>query len=689
MKLINVFLKSLEDEGVRYVHWKNNTFIDEALLGDDDLDLLIDISQKELLFYIFKKFNIFRGVSYEDNWNNSITHHYGIDIDSNKLFHIHLHFNIEIAFDYDLCYRLPIVREYLKERIKYKQLIYIPNYENEYILLVIRLILKNSLTPFLLHLPNRQYSLIKNSKKTGVVHGSGYHEFVDLKAKINDKKLKETLAVNYKFLDREVFKFCENTLNENNNLVSFFKAGKKLEKDLENCRDYGEFTSFRKALVRLYSIRFYMLLKKLKIYKKPMGKKPENGGRIIAFVGGDGAGKSTTILNLKNTLKRQFAVKIIHVGKPSSCLQGFSLKLASKFLSILRFSNLSKALLYISIAINRKKEFKKACKLRDKGFIVLQDRIPLEGITAMDCPRVHTLLEGKYKKLSQFEKRQYQNIKGVDLLFLMKLDPEIAIKRRPNDDPDELMIRSGQIWNNEWRAPYAFEINTGENNLEEVQKIVLKEVWKNFNKPFVRTEVIGLNGTGKTTLLKKLERTLPNIQKNINIKKYPAIVFKSLLINIIGCINIYIKTRKFYLIRIYFHYKTSLLIIQKWKRKNCTPCKNLVFDQGPIFQLVILHKEKCISTNNLELDLVELHSLLNKVIYLSAPLNILYDRVLNRENSNGRGQYMDIDTFTLFCEDYLKSYNMVLESGLTIKDIRTEKRTIQEIENTFNELVCE
>lgn len=683
MKLLTDFLQALDDEDIRYVHWKNNTYIDNAVSGEDDLDLLVDPSQGKLLFSVFKKFNLFRGISYEDNWNSSISHYFGIDLESRKLFHIHLHFNIEIAFDYDLCFKLPIVREYLKNRIKYKELIYIPNFENEYILLVLRLIIKNSLSTFLLHLPGRQFHLIKNSRKMGVINGSGYDEYIDLKEKIHEKKLNDILAKNYSFIDRDVFANCESTLESNNNLYSFFQAGRRLKKNLEIFRDYDEFTSFRKSFVRIYYIRFVVFFKKLGIPIKTMDKKPENGGRIIAFVGGDGAGKTTTIAKLKKTLEKQFSVKSIHVGKPRSSVTGFTLKIAAKLLSIIGLSNFAKAFMYLSIAINRNKEFKRACKYRDKGFIVLQDRIPLEEITAMDCPRVHLILDGKFKKISNFEKKQYLDIKGVDQLFVLKVDPEIAIKRRPNDNQDELRIRSGQVWNNEWSAPYAHEINTGENNPDEVQRILLNKVWENLNKPFIRTELVGLNGTGKTSLLKELEISIPNTQKNIIITKYPALIFKSFFNNLFGCARIYAKTRRLSLVHNYLHLKTSLLILEKWKNSSCTPNKNLVFDQGPIFQLVMLHKEKCISEDNFVELLYEIQPIFTDIIFLTAPINILYERVRSRSYSDGRGQYMNFEDFEVFCEAYQKSFQLIHNIRLPIVEINTAKSSSNDIHNRF------
>ena len=237
-----------------------------------------------------------------------------------------------------------------------------------------------------------------------MVTGSGFREYLDLKSKINPQKLKTCLRANYPFVNDTTFSYCESVLARNNNICAYFKAGKKIKKELSSYRDYGEFTSFKKAFIRLFIIRFYVLLRKFKLFNKINGKTPCNGGRIIAFVGGDGAGKTTTISTLKKTLTNQFATKAIHVGKPGMTFLGLILRVLSKTLLLLKIKELSRAFGYVSIAVNRKNEFQKACKYRDKGYVVLQDRIPLKGITTMDCPRVHTLANGKYKWLSRIEK---------------------------------------------------------------------------------------------------------------------------------------------------------------------------------------------------------------------------------------------------------------------------------------------
>ena len=420
MRQIEDFLKKLNSCNINYVHWKSNTNIKLALTGVDDLDILVDLKDQFNLEEIFKELNFIRAYSEKDKWQDGITHYIGLDSGSNKLVHVHLHYKLSLGYDYDKGFKLPIVEKYLVEKTLYNNTVFLPSYENEYCVLVIRLILKNALTPFLLMLPNKQLSFIKNAKKKGVVKDGGYREFIDLKSKINSKKLETCLENNFTFISKETFKYLEDVLDANLSVRAFFKAGKRLKNEIKSFRDYGELTSFRKAFFRLYSNRFYSLLRKLRLYNKILGKKPQYGGRIVAFIGGDGAGKSTTISNLSNLLKSQLATKTLHLGRPPSSSLGNVYKIVSKIVGIFGFKDLSQAFNYLRVAVDRKIVFEKACKLRDKGVIVLQDRMPIEGITAMDCPRVKTIKKGEFKRLSKIEEKYYESINNVDQIFVLK-----------------------------------------------------------------------------------------------------------------------------------------------------------------------------------------------------------------------------------------------------------------------------
>jgi thymidylate kinase len=687
MKLINTFLEKLGSTGVNYVHWKSNTNIKQALSGVDDLDILVDPTDEDKIQSIFNELKFVRAFSDKDSWQEGITHYLGLDILKGELVHVHLHFMLSLGYDYDKCFKLPIVKEYLNNKTLYDNTVFLPSYENEYCILVIRLILKNALTPFLLKLPNEQLSILKNVKKNGVVNGSGYKEFLDLKSKTTTKELEECLKNNFPFLSAGTFRFLENVLIENNKIKLFFKAGRKLKKEIKNYRDYGELTSFIKAFMRLNSIRSQSLLRKLKISKKVNGKLAENGGRIIAFIGGDGAGKSTTISNLYKLFKGQLAIKTIHIGRPPNGVKGMILNLSKKIVGFLGFKDFSLALNYLRVAYGRRRAFYKACKLRDKGVIVLLDRMPINGITAMDCPRISTIKKNKYKKLAKIEKKQYDFINGVDQIFLLKLNPLIAIKRRPEDNKEELLIRSGQVWNKDWKNAFTDEINTEITSVKKVIEITSQRIWSSICKPYTRVEVVGLNGTGKSTLFSEIEKEIPNVHKCIDINDYKLLSLYVYCKQFIPSFRVLFITKKIKYVKIYFKFFITLEIIKKWNKYNLYKCKNLILDQGPIFQLSFLHKEKCISERNVERYLIEIEKAIPNIFYLKAPKKILFSRVKNRKGTITRGQFMTFEDFMVFCKSYNKSYKIIKRNYSSYYKISTKKNNVSQVFKKFKKEV--
>ena len=69
---------------------------------------------------------------------------------------------------------------------------------------------------------------------------------------------------------------------------------------------------------------------------------------------------------------------------------------------------------------------------------------------------------------------------------------------------------------------------------------------------------------------------------------------------------------------------------------------------------------------------------------LTASTEVLYNRVKNRGFSNGRGQFMKFDEFEKHNQEYLKSFNLLSKSGLSLVKINTENTNPNEIENIFH-----
>lgn len=476
--LIQTILDELDNKNIDYVHWKSNTNIEKALSGEDDLDILVDPCKKPEVYKLFKKYHIIRGYSEKDSWQNEIFHFFGMDIKKKELVHIHIHFLLEVGYDVDKSVNLPIVNKYIRGRKKYKY-IYIPTVENEYVLLIIRLLLKNAFVPYFLMLPTAQLRLYKSQKSNGIVTGSSYAEFIDLNNRINREKLEETLTDVFPFIEKDFFYECEKVLERNHSLKEYFDYSKKLKNMLIPYRYHGDLKSFFISFYRVNKGRWNKFTKN-KIKSK---KIPENGGRVFAFVGGDGAGKTSNIEKLDKLLERHFYTRVIHIGRPQSNLISTLFLMMSKVFKLIGFNDMRQALIYLAVAYGRKRAFTKALKIKNDGGIAILDRIPLDGISSMDAPRIHTINKNKnYSILSKLEKNMYSTIRGVDELIVLKLDPKIALERRPEDDPDELLIRSGQIWEKDFsNVKNAHVLNT-ENTFEYIEEEILKIVWKSLNE---------------------------------------------------------------------------------------------------------------------------------------------------------------------------------------------------------------
>jgi len=679
---IKEFIQELNDKKIDYVHWKSNTNIEKVLIGDDDLDILVNPKDKYNIYRVFKELNIIRAYSEKDSWQNEIFHYFGLDIEEGKMIHIHLHFLLEVGYDFDKSFNLPIVERYIASKELYKNSIYIPSVENEYILLIIRLILKNGIISFLLTLPTSWWGLYRKKSKIG---GSAYKEYIDLRDRSKKEEIERLLDSTFNFIDKRLFYRLERIVEKNNSLGSYFWGEERLRKALKEYSYHSMVTSFFKSLYRINIIR----LRKLFNNKIKLKKIPANGGRIFAFVGGDGAGKSSNIEKLSSILNHHYFVETIHIGRPNyrgktkEYFWGRQIRNIGKVLMKFGANSLGKALNYLGLAVEREEAFKKAKKIKSKGGIVILDRMPLKGVTAMDAPRIKKEFgENRYKFLANFEEKIYSNFNGIDRLIALKLNPKIALTRRLEDDKDELLIRSGQIWEYDFsKIDNATVIDT-ENSFKYVEKEILKSIWNSINsKPRV-IELAGLAGTGKSTL------------KNSILKLYPNAIHT---LRSDGC-GLFLLRSSYLYINLYIQGGYDLLkslikmdiLLNRLKRGYYNPNQYLIFDQGPIFYAVnIITKlpnfEKIIL--NRVSNIVPYY---DEIIFLEAPLDILSNRINSREQKH-RVKNLNKSIQIEFLKRHTKAFKKVLKlshfKGVKVYGVDTNINSPKEVEEIVNEII--
>jgi thymidylate kinase len=239
-----------------------------------------------------------------------------------------------------------------------------------------------------------------------------------------------------------------------------------------------------------------------RVLRKTPRKRMRNGGMLVAFVGGDGAGKTTIIEAISDWLSARFATKKFHLGKPSWSGLTVLIRAALKVGRVLGLYPFSRVPLefrdeeapaafpgYPTLfraactARDRFRSYRKARREADRGVFVICDRFPLPGIISMDGPQIDWMTRGlPGRRLVRFlgsrERRYYRSILAPDLLFVLRANPDTAVERKQDESAASVRARSLEIWEKDWQGTGAVVIDANQPKDEVVDRIKTL-VWRN------------------------------------------------------------------------------------------------------------------------------------------------------------------------------------------------------------------
>lgn len=408
---IKVILDRFNQEGIIYCHWKSNERLSEFVNGEEDLDLLFYPEDEvrvhsTLLTAGAKKFEALPIGKYEN-----IKDYLVLDTDTGKIIHFHVHFGLDIGEKNVKRFRLPWTSEILENRIKHENVdVYSSSYEHELLLLILRETFRRP--------PHKIYF----TRFRITVEDSINSEFRWLRDRVNNNKLRLLCDR----LTPEVGELISRYLNKGITKTLLIETRKKT-KALRVSTNTKSALQTEAVLVK-YLIRSIWEKIKYKFTGKILNKNriDPRGGQIIAIIGSDGSGKSTTVENLFDTLNRKLYVVKLYMGNPKEehSFHPYFLKLIKK-LKLFPFWNLYEKL----------KNIKKAQKIRSEGGIVILDRYPQPAYPGiMDGPMIATYFDSKnilVKMLSRMELKAFEKIFQIKIDVLMKLQvtPEVSSKR--------------------------------------------------------------------------------------------------------------------------------------------------------------------------------------------------------------------------------------------------------------------
>ena len=488
MTKIRTLIEELNNNDVRYCHWKSNLSLAKSLEGRSDVDLLVHREDSTKFRTILSQLCFKPAVDRHEGNFPSTEHYFAVDEDSGVLVHVHTYYRVITGESLTKSYRFPI-EEMLLQNTRVQDFIRVPTKSAELIVFTLRIMLKHTSLVELLLLA-RYWKEVK--KEIGWLLEPG--------------SMGEALSLIRCWLpsiDGDLFSECVAALESQAPLFRRIVLANQLRSQL---RVYA-----RQSIVRawLIGVRKFTAMSFRRLTQSQRELVPQSGGTVVAFVGPEATGKSTLINEIQDWLGEHFAVDQIHAGKPKST---FLSVVPNLFLPALRFlfpasrsTHLEAQYLYeersekshnafplifgirsVILAHDRRSLLSQAFSHAANGAIVLCDRYPSLQSGAPDSPQLSQILTSIDRKsfrhwLARVEARFYREIPPPDLVIYLSAPLEITLSRnaiRSKTEPEHYVRRRhARSSNLDFGKTPVYKVNTDQ-PLNQTVLEVKRAIWE-------------------------------------------------------------------------------------------------------------------------------------------------------------------------------------------------------------------
>jgi len=203
---------------------------------------------------------------------------------------------------------------------------------------------------------------------------------------------------------------------------------------------------------------------RLKLLRK-RGKHFAHGGTVIALLGGDGAGKSTCTRELARWLSDEFNLMTAHLGRPPRSLITLAIGAAFRVARLLhlatdadepreRAPEYLAALRDVCTARDRFRLYLKARRFALAGGLALCERYPVPQNPTLSGPQLDGFAPLTRTRFGRWlvakEAAYYRHILTPDVLILLRVDPETAVRRKTDEPAEYVRARCQLVWDTDW-----------------------------------------------------------------------------------------------------------------------------------------------------------------------------------------------------------------------------------------------
>jgi len=438
-------LRRFDDRGVAYCHWKSNDHLAAAIDADTDLDILVDPAGIDDVYAIFAELACRRGRVANARNDIGLEDFLGVDDESGRMVHFHVHYRIPGGERHNKRFRLPWERTVLATRVRDESGVWVTAPDVEVVLLLTRYALK-----------------LRGRDIARGAHGPGA-ELAFLMARTDRDAV---LATTEQLLGPRAVGAVARCLDDGPSTSALYRLRRVVLRALASQTSSRGPAAFTRRMNREAAWAMRGISRKIAPRPVLKGRGGTGGGLLVAFVGCDGSGKSTMVAETRAFLAPKLDVYPMYLGSGdgSSSLLRKPMKAARDAVfgpsrdkgSIERKADVSsshpgamsaaKAIWAVTLAAEKQRKLHRVMKARTRGMVVICDRWPqMQFAGELDGPRLTHWADGRgwQRRLAAYELRPYELARRFppDLVIRLDVDLDTAARRRPEDGREYLAHR--------------------------------------------------------------------------------------------------------------------------------------------------------------------------------------------------------------------------------------------------------
>lgn len=460
--------------GVPPCLWKLDAKVGRFENGEGDLDLLVARDHLAALGDALASFG-FRAARPSDGGAPGVLDYFAPSATSGRLLHLHVHAALLIGSADGGQIRIPMERAVL-DAAELRRGLRVASPAHTVVLHVLHRTLRHSFR-----------SLVRRREAPWIREEESLLEAME--ARTDRAALRAVLATHLPMVGEALFDACRDSLRSGGGDLSRLLTGLRLRWRLRAFRNESLLGSLLRRLRRASR----RVGDALRAAPPSRGRaRPVAGGMVIALVGADGAGKSTSAVALRGWLGDAFAVRHLHLGRPPrghlTLLCGALSKVVSRLRRVARrgpLAQLDDLLVlarFVCTARDRRRSAQEAHNFAARGGLAICERYPIDANDPLAGPSeaqgVGRATSSRLAlALRRHERRIYAELPPADLTLVLRTDPETAVRRKHDEPSAYVRQRATLLWHRRWQGPTIRTIDAAR-PLPEVFRELRERIWE-------------------------------------------------------------------------------------------------------------------------------------------------------------------------------------------------------------------